>query len=258
MYSLHLTHPSAHTHLEQWAADVAVPGEQLGVRCLAVYAKAQGSHLSLDLTFSFGFQRRQSLLFTLPSSPFFPPCLLLLSRLISIEETLSARLSKLENYGFDQLVSQRNWYHLLNEKSGFWGTRLSRRDVRGRIYEGCMGEVANRMSAGSFCGGRWGYLPFRHHDNRYSADWIRLCPGLSENSEDGNSCPKPHKAARFDWSRGKSGQQWDWDYKPEYGCHHVETYGFASENLWFQRPEWTERIKLWRYAAVRPKRHNKM
>ncbi len=94
-----------------------------------------------------------------------------------------------------------------------------------------MGEVANRMSGGSFCGGRWGYLPFRHHDNRYSADWIRLCPGLSENSEDGNSCPKPHKTARFDWSRGKSGQQWDWDYKPEYGCHHVETYGFASEKL---------------------------
>ncbi len=50
MYSLHLTHPSAHTHLEQWAANVAAPGEQLGVRCLAVYAKAQESHLSLDLT----------------------------------------------------------------------------------------------------------------------------------------------------------------------------------------------------------------
>ncbi len=30
-----------HTHLEQWAADAAAPGEQLGVRCLA-----QGSHLS--------------------------------------------------------------------------------------------------------------------------------------------------------------------------------------------------------------------
>ncbi len=30
-----------HTHLEQWAADIAAPGEQLGVRCLA-----QGSHLS--------------------------------------------------------------------------------------------------------------------------------------------------------------------------------------------------------------------
>ncbi len=46
---------------------------------------------------------------SLPALPFFPPCLLLLSRLISsIEETLSARLSKLENYGFDQLVSQRD------------------------------------------------------------------------------------------------------------------------------------------------------
>ncbi len=27
---------------------------------------------------------------------------------------------------------------------------------------------------------------------------IRLYPGLSKNSEDGNSCPKSHKAARFD------------------------------------------------------------
>ncbi len=41
MCSLHLTHPSAHTHLEQWAAGTAAPGEQSGVRCLA-----QGSHLS--------------------------------------------------------------------------------------------------------------------------------------------------------------------------------------------------------------------
>ncbi len=41
MCSLHLTHPSAHTHLEQWAADTVAPGEQLGVWCLA-----QGSHLS--------------------------------------------------------------------------------------------------------------------------------------------------------------------------------------------------------------------
>ncbi len=33
-----LTHPSAHTvntHPEQWAANAAAPGEQLGVRCLA-------------------------------------------------------------------------------------------------------------------------------------------------------------------------------------------------------------------------------
>ncbi len=33
--------PSKCTHLEQWAADITAPGEQLGVRCLA-----QGSHLS--------------------------------------------------------------------------------------------------------------------------------------------------------------------------------------------------------------------
>ncbi len=33
-----------HTHLEQWAANAAAPGEQLGVRCLA-----QGSHLSCGI-----------------------------------------------------------------------------------------------------------------------------------------------------------------------------------------------------------------
>ncbi len=43
----------------------------------------------------------------------------------------------------------------------------------------------------------WRYLPIRNHDNRYFADWIRLCSGLSKNSENGNSCPKPHKAARM-------------------------------------------------------------
>ncbi len=41
MCSLHLTHPSAHTHLKQWAADIVALGEQLWVPCLA-----QGSHLS--------------------------------------------------------------------------------------------------------------------------------------------------------------------------------------------------------------------
>ncbi len=103
-------------------------------------------------------------------------------------------------------------------------------------------QVANRVSGGSFRGGRWRYLPFRHHDNRYSAVWIRRYPGLSKNSEDGNSCPKSHKAARFDWSCGKSGQQWDWDYKPKYGYHHDETHSFGSETWWFQRSEWTKRM----------------
>ncbi len=49
MCALHLTqvhmHSSEHTHTvkthpEQWAANAAAPGEQMGVRCLA-----QGSHL---------------------------------------------------------------------------------------------------------------------------------------------------------------------------------------------------------------------
>ncbi len=70
-------------------------------------------------------------------------------------------------------------------------TERSQPAIRWRV-----GEVANRVSGGSFRGGHW-YLPFRNHENRYFADWIRLYPGLSKNSENGNSCPKPHKAARM-------------------------------------------------------------
>ncbi len=70
-------------------------------------------------------------------------------------------------------------------------TERSQPAIRWRV-----GEVANRVSCGSFRGGHW-HLPIRNHDNRYFADWIRLCPGLSKNSENGNSCPKPHKAARM-------------------------------------------------------------
>ncbi len=148
--------------------------------------------------------------FTPRPRPFFP-CLLPLSRLI-YWETLSARLSKLKDYGFDQLVFQCNWHHLLVEKPGCWGTWLPGWNVRSWLYDGCVGEVVNRVSNGSFRGGHWRYLPIRNHDNRYFADWIRLCPGLSKNSENGYSCPKPHKAARHDWSSGKSGHHWDWDY----------------------------------------------
>ncbi len=86
------------------------------------------------------------------------------------------------------------------------------RNVRSWVYDGRVGEMVNRVSSGSFRGGHWRYLPIRNHDNRSSADWIRLCPGLSKNSENGSSCPKPHKAAHHDWSSGKSGQHWDWDY----------------------------------------------
>ncbi len=62
----------------------------------------------------------------------------------------------------------------------------------------------------------------------------------------------------FDWSCGKSGQQWVWDYKPEYGYHHDETRSFGSETWWFQRSEWTKRMSCGSFAAVRPKSHNNL
>ncbi len=64
-------------------------------------------------------------IFHSPSSPLFS--LLALLYCLIYWETLSALLSKLKDYGFDQLVSQRNWHHLLNEKLGFWGTALTER-----------------------------------------------------------------------------------------------------------------------------------
>ncbi len=124
--------------------------------------------------------------FLSPSSPLSS----LLCSLVSWE-TLPALLSKLKYYGLTGLLMQ-----LTLSKLGFRGTWLPWRNVRSRLYDGRVGEVANRVSGGSFRGGHW-YLPFRNHDNRYFADWIRLYPGLSKNSENGNSCPKPHKAARM-------------------------------------------------------------
>ncbi len=85
-------------------------------------------------------------------------------------------------------------------------TESSQPAIRWRV-----GEVANRVSGGSFRGGHW-YLPIRNHDNRYFADWIRLCPGLSNNSENGNSCPKPHKAARMIEAVGRAVSIEHWDY----------------------------------------------
>ncbi len=159
--------------------------------------------------FFFGTQRRRSHFFHSPSSP-----------LLSLLALLSCLVSYLLR---DSLHCSPNW------KLWIWSTGLStqltpssRREawVRGNLtaltersqLATRWTRVADRVSSGSFRGGHWRYLPIRNHDNRSSADWIRLCPGLSKNSENGNSCPKPHKAARHDWSSGKSGQHWDWDY----------------------------------------------
>ncbi len=147
-----------------------------------------------------------------------------------------------------------NWSLNAIDTIGFRGTWLPRRNVCSGLYDGRVGEVANRVSCGSFRGGHWRYLPIRNHENRYFADWIRLCPGLSKNSEDGNSCPKPHKAARLDWSSGKSGQHWDWTiiaiwilsrrssrlYKGKLGI--LETK--MEWTKWTERVAWKIRMRL--------------
>ncbi len=145
--------------------------------------------------------------FTPHPRPYFS--LLALSCLVSsIEETLSARLSKLKDYGFDQLVSQRNWHHLLDEKPGFWGTCLSWRDVRSRLYDGRVGEVANRVSSGSFRGGHWRYLPIRSMITGLLLIGLGFALGYRRIQKKREQLSKASQG----WSSGKSGQHWDWDY----------------------------------------------
>ena len=138
-----------------------------------------------------------------PSPPLtFPAWLLCL--VLSILVRLSPHRSTNWNYGFDQLVSQRNWHHLLDEKLGFGGTWLSCRDVCSWLHEGLLGEVACRVPSCTLRGGCWRHLPIRNRDYRLPADWIRRCSGLSENKGNGDSCQKPLKAAHDDWCAGQS------------------------------------------------------
>ncbi len=172
---------------------------------LKFLANWQVERQHVQLTVSLRTQRRRSH-FSLPVLTLnFPACSLVFVSSILIWETLSALLSK-------------------TEKSWIWSTGLStqltpysRREAWGNLTALTeRSQLATRwthgIGGGSFRGGHWRYLPIRNHDNRSSADWIRLCPGLSKNSENGNSCPKTHKAARHVWSSGQSGQHWDWDY----------------------------------------------
>ena len=146
--------------------------------------------------------------FSLPLLPLtFPAWLLCL--VLSILVRLSPHRSTNWNYGFDQLVSQRNWHHLLDEKLGFGGTWLSCRDVCSWLHEGLMGDVACRVPSCTLRGGCWRHLPIRNRDYRLPADWIRRCSGLSENKGNSDSCQKPLKAAHDDWCAGQScGRCW--------------------------------------------------
>ncbi len=117
----------------------------------------------------FCTQRRRSHFFSPRSHPY----LLCFAPFSSIER-LSLHCSP--NWKIMDLI---NWsLNAIDTIFGFRGTWLPRRNVRSGLYDGRVGEVANRVSCGSFLGGHWRYLPIRNHDNRYFADWIRLCPGL--------------------------------------------------------------------------------
>ncbi len=113
-------------------------------------------------SFFFGTQWRRSHFYS-PSSPlFFPACFL--SRLITIER-LSLHGSP--NWKIMDLI---NWS--LNAIDTIFSTRslgsgnLSALTERSRwLHDGRVWRaVANRVSSGSFRGGRWRYLPIRNHE----------------------------------------------------------------------------------------------
>ncbi len=134
--------------------------------------------------FSSGSQRRRSL--SLPVLTLIFPALLPCLVRDSLCTALQTKILWI-NWSLNAIDTMETWV------SGNLTapTERSQRVIRWRV-----GEVANRVSCSSFHGGHW-YLPIRNNDNRNFADWIRLYPGLSKNSENGNSCPKPHKAARM-------------------------------------------------------------
>ncbi len=140
--------------------------------------------LSPRLNFLFGSQRRRSL--SLPVLTLIFPALLPCLVRDSLCTALQTKILWI-NWSLNAIDTIETW--VSGNLTAL--TERSQPAIRWRV-----GEVANRVSCGSFRGGHW-YLPFRNHDNRYFADWIRLYPGLSKNSENGNSCPKPHKAARM-------------------------------------------------------------
>ncbi len=176
----------------------------------------------------------------------------------SIEETPSGTALQLENYGFDQLVSQRDWHHLLNEKSGSGepvcpdGTFAAgyTRDAWERWQIVCLAALSVE--------GRWRYLPFRHHDNRYSADWIRLYPGLSKNSEDGNSCSKSHKVPVLIEAVGRAVSNETETINRNMDTIMMKLAALEVKFGDFRGPEWTKRMSCGNFAAVRPKSHNNL
>ncbi len=143
------------------------------------------SFIDKGYVFSSGSQRRRSL--SLPVLTLIFPALLPCLVRDSLCTALQTKILWI-NWSLNAIDTIETWVSgnltALTERS-----QPAIRWTRGRGGESCVLRL--------FPWRTLKYLPFRHHDNRYSADWIRLCPGLSKNSENGNSCPKPHKAARM-------------------------------------------------------------
>ncbi len=132
----------------------------------------------IEHTLLFGSQR---------GGRFLSPSLPLSSLLCSLVswETLSALLSKLKDYGLTGLLMQ-----LTLSKLGFRGnltalTERSQRAIRWRV-----GEVANRVSCGSFRGGHW-YLSIRNHDSRYLVIGLGFALGYRRIQKTGTAVQSP-------------------------------------------------------------------
>ncbi len=133
--------------------------------------------------FLFGSQRRWSL--SLPVLTLIFPALLPCLVRDSLCTALQTKILWI-NWSLNAIDTIETWVSgnltALTERS-----QPAIRWMRGRGGESCVWRLFPWRTL----------IPIRNHDNRYFADWIRLCPGLSNNSENGNSCPKPHKAARM-------------------------------------------------------------
>ncbi len=191
----------------------------------------------IQYVFFFVTQRRRSHFFPPRPLPYFP-CLLsclVTSHLLRDSLCIALQTEKLWIWSTGlstQLTpsSRREAWVLGNPTALTEHLRLATRWTRGKGGVSCV--------SGSFRGGHWRYLPIRNHDNRSFADRIRLCPGLSKNSENGNSCPKPHKAAHHDWSSGRA------------VSIETETINRNMDSIMekltalHRRPEWTKRVAV--------------
>ena len=117
----------------------------------------------------------EAVTFFLSPSPLLPASLSSLSCPVhSILKRLSLHCSPTKSHGIDQLVSQRNWHHLLNEKTRGGGLTMPFRNGGGRLRDGLVGEVEACVPGGPLHGGHWRCLHIWSHRYRGFADRIGL------------------------------------------------------------------------------------